>query len=293
MGSRGFSIRIFLPTGSPDGLRIIEKSNWTGCGLVCPRSLLPDAKGRPEFQRAGVYVLTGVSPTSELPAVYIGEGDPVRPRLEMHALKRDFWNSAVLFTSRDPYMNKAHVQFLESRLVELARDARRCELENGNVPRRPSLSEADEAEVEAFLAEMLLCFPLVGITVFERPSGPVRKAQVLVLRGKGITAKGYESAEGFVVLKGAQVVTEEVPSLHPHVVNLRRNLLKNGVLRSDGTTMALVQDYVFNSPSIAASLLLAKSSNGRDEWKTADGKSLKQVQEEQLSVNEDKRGGGD
>jgi hypothetical protein len=25
----GFSVRIFIPTGEPEGLRIFEKSNWT------------------------------------------------------------------------------------------------------------------------------------------------------------------------------------------------------------------------------------------------------------------------
>jgi len=26
----GFSLRIFMPDGNPDGLKIIEKYNWTG-----------------------------------------------------------------------------------------------------------------------------------------------------------------------------------------------------------------------------------------------------------------------
>jgi hypothetical protein len=32
----GFSLRIFLPNGSPDGLCRVEKSNWIGCGIACP-----------------------------------------------------------------------------------------------------------------------------------------------------------------------------------------------------------------------------------------------------------------
>lgn len=37
-------IRILLPGGDPDGIRIIEKSNWSGSGLVVPRSLLGEAR---------------------------------------------------------------------------------------------------------------------------------------------------------------------------------------------------------------------------------------------------------
>ena len=36
----GFSVRIFVPSGDPEGTRVIEKSNWTGQGLIFPRSLL-------------------------------------------------------------------------------------------------------------------------------------------------------------------------------------------------------------------------------------------------------------
>ena len=67
-----YSIRIFLPDGVPDGLRMVEKSNWSGLGIVCPRSLLAESKIRPEFARTGVYVLVGESETSGLPTVYVG-----------------------------------------------------------------------------------------------------------------------------------------------------------------------------------------------------------------------------
>lgn len=33
---RPFSIKIFVPDGDPDGLRIVEKSNWTGEGVAPP-----------------------------------------------------------------------------------------------------------------------------------------------------------------------------------------------------------------------------------------------------------------
>src|SRR4051794_18614545 len=81
---RGVSIRIFLADGLPDGLRVVEKSNWTGRAVVCPRSRFPEAKSRPEFERTGVYVLRGPSEAGDLPTLYVGEGDPTLPRLEQH-----------------------------------------------------------------------------------------------------------------------------------------------------------------------------------------------------------------
>ena len=75
---RGFSIRIFLADGSPDGLKIVEKSNWTGKGVVWPRALFGDAKKRAEFQKTGVDLLLGSGTESGLPQAYLGEGDPLR-----------------------------------------------------------------------------------------------------------------------------------------------------------------------------------------------------------------------
>src|SRR5688500_10283588 len=54
---RAFSVRVFLPGGDPDGVKIVEKSNWTGSGLVIPRSLFAETRVRDELTRAGVYIL--------------------------------------------------------------------------------------------------------------------------------------------------------------------------------------------------------------------------------------------
>jgi hypothetical protein len=44
-----FSIHIFVANGDPDGLRIIERSNWNGKAMMFPRPLLPEVKKREEF----------------------------------------------------------------------------------------------------------------------------------------------------------------------------------------------------------------------------------------------------
>ena len=165
--SMGFSVRIFIPSGEPEGVRIVEKSNWTGQGVVFPRSLMAEARKRPELARTGVYVLWGPSESGQLPRVYVGEGDGVLPRLDQHARSKDFWTHAVVFTSKDQNLNKAHVEHLEARLVTLATEAKRCELDNGNVPQLPALSEADRADAESFLADVLRLPAVVGVSVFE------------------------------------------------------------------------------------------------------------------------------
>ena len=193
---RGATIRIYLADGSPDGLRLIEKSNWTGHALVCPRTRFAEVKSRREFGRPGVYVLAAPTSSSGLPLIYVGEGDPVRPRLEQHHRDKDFWTSCILFTSSAENLNKAHIQYLESRLLELAQTAKRCDLENGNSPQRPNLTEPDQAEMETFLDEMLLVYPIVGITAFETAKVEPSATARLLIQAKALVSKLAQRSDG-------------------------------------------------------------------------------------------------
>lgn len=277
--AKPYSIKIFLPGGDPDGLRTIEKSNWSGAGMVIPRSLFAEAKLRRELNRTGVYVLMGPSDESSLPRIYVGEGDPIKPRLEQHASKKDFWTICVGFTSKDDNLNKAHVQYIEARLVALAAEAKRCVLDNGNVPAKPSLSEADAADAEGFLEELLLCCPLLGLSVFSLAPVAQKSATVLKLSGKGVTATGVETTEGFIVHKGSGVADKESEACHNYLRQMRATLEENGVLQRRGGLLIFTQDYVFSSPSTAGGVVQGRAVNGRTEWKTADGTTLKQLQE--------------
>ena len=289
-----FSLRIFVADGDPDGLRIVEKSNWIGKALVFPRALLPQVKARPELAQTGVYLLLGPRPDGEGEMLYVGEGDPIRPRLESHYAQKDFWTRAIGFTTATAgQLNKAHVQFLEARLIALARAAKRVPLDNANQPTEPSLSEADRADMEVFLAHMLGMLPVLGVHAFEQapavalpaaalgqpaPAAPT----LLYCRGKGVEATGYESTQGFVVRKGSQAVAEVVPSLEENWtarVNQRKDLLESGVLVAEGDALRFTQDYVFTSPSLAAVLVLGRHTNGRTKWKDAQGRTLKELQE--------------
>lgn len=278
--ARGFSVKIFIPSGDPGGIRLVEKSNWTGRGLVFPRSVLQDARKRPELTGAGVYIIWGPGESEQIPRVYIGEGTGLVGRLDSHAKKKDFWTDGVVFTSKDQNLNKAHIQYLEARLVGLATEVKRCELENANVPQPPSLSDADKADAELYLDDMLLCLPVVGVRFFRKPGVQTQAAQSLFLRTKEIEARGYEDSDGFVVRSGSLAVKEELPSIHAYMSDLRSALLEGGVLEKHGDFYRLVQDYSFGSPSTAAGVLLGRPSNGRLEWKDAKGRTLKQLQEE-------------
>lgn len=285
-GYKPFSLRIFVADGDPDGLRIVERSNWIGKAVVFPRALLPKKKQREEFSQTGVYVLIGPREDGDGEMLYIGEGDPVRPRFESHYAQKDFWTWAVFFVAGPGQLNKAHVQYLESKLIQRAKSAKRMPLENANQPSEPTLSEADLADMVVFLENMLGMLPVLGVHAFEMPraKGSERKTTSLVCHGKGVEAAGFESSQGFVVQSGSGAVTEAVPSMKQHVrgmYDLRQDLIESGVLAATGENYQFTQDYVFSSPSTAAAVVLGRSANGRIEWKDQKGRTLKQLQEEE------------
>ena len=195
-GTAGFWVRIFAPSGEPEGLRLVEKSNWTGQGIVFPRARFAEARLRPELRQTGVYVLWGPGESGQLPRVYVGEGDAVLSRLEQHVKQKEFWTHAAVFTSKDQSLNKAHVKYLEARLVALAAEAKRAELDNGAVPQLPALSEADRADAEGFLADLLLCLPVVGVSLFEKAEAGGSKASDLHLKAKGMRPEARMGPRG-------------------------------------------------------------------------------------------------
>lgn len=284
-----FSLRIFVADGDPDGLRLVERSNWIGRAVVFPRALYPKVRGRDEFKQTGVYLLLGPRTDGDGEMLYVGEGDPVGPRLEGHYAKKDFWTRAVFFVAGPGQLNKAHVQYLEAQLVERALQAKRLPLDNGNKPAEPTLSEADRADMDVFLQNILGMLPVLGIHAFEQsPAGAASGGGILLTcQGRGVSAQGFDTPQGFVVRAGSIASQEAVPSLKihcPNVCEVRAELLKNGVLVADGHGLRFTQNYTFSSPSLASAVVLGRSSNGRVDWKDASGATLKELQEAEVKT---------
>ncbi len=166
-----FTLRMFVPDGDPGGVRFIDRMNWTGLGIVFPRSKWSEVKSRVEFARTGVYILTGYSEgDDELLTVYVGQADGIKNRIDSHALNKDFWDTGIVFVSNSGGgLNRAHVTWLEYALVARAHEMKRCKIGNGNAPQEPALSEAEKADIQAFLREILQILPLVGLRVFDVP----------------------------------------------------------------------------------------------------------------------------
>ncbi|MGL5129609.1 MAG: DUF4357 domain-containing protein [Aeromonas popoffii] len=99
--------------------------------------------------------------------------------------------------------------------------------------------------------------------------------------GKGAEAHGYPVGKrqhpGFMVLAGSTANGEDAASLRDAVIELRQELLGKGILtlRSEGG-LVFTADQLFNSPSVAASLVAGNNRSGLDAWQNSAGYTLKQ-----------------
>ncbi len=125
------TVKIFLAEGDPASVRTAEISNWTGKAVAGPRSQLELVLQRGEAKKPGIYFLTGINSETGKPRVYVGEAEIIGSRLKGH-LDRDFWKTVIFFVSKDENLTKAHIKYLEGKLIEMTKAADRFELENTN-----------------------------------------------------------------------------------------------------------------------------------------------------------------
>ena len=276
------TVKIFLVQGSPSSVRTAELSNWTGKAVARPRSQIEDILKREEANKPGVYFLTGVNPETGRNKVYIGEAEVIKNRIKGH-MSKDFWKTIVFFVSKDENLTKAHIKYLEGKLIEIARSIGRYELENAQSS-GSHLPESDTADMDIFLFKMKQFLPILGqeflkpVVKYELSK---KKSDLLYCKIKDLKAKGRQTDSGFVVLKGSEAVLDERPSTqkYQYAANLRNTLVSENIVEKKDDRLVFVSDYEFSSPSAAAAVIHGGQANGLTAWKDSKGISLKQKEE--------------
>ncbi|MBL7692962.1 MAG: GIY-YIG nuclease family protein [Flavipsychrobacter sp.] len=277
----GKTIKIFLIDGDPNGRMSCELSNWSGKAYKIPRIKIKDCSDRDDLTTStGVYLLFGKVDDGK-DQVYIGEAETILKRLNQQLTSKDFWNETIVFISKDDNLNKAHVKYLENRLHEIAKSANRYKVDNSIVPTQSSISESDRAEMEEFIEYVKLLVNTLGHKVFEekREFKPKQKqATFFIKAARGADGQGEPTSDGFVVFKGSKAAATIVNSMTPNFITYRQKLLDEGVLVDKGDYFEFTDDYIFSSPSTAAVMVMGRNANGLTEWKSKDGKTLKEFE---------------
>lgn len=270
------SIKIFLAKGSSSSLRTAEISNWSGKAIACSRKELDELAKREEAIRPGVYFLIGNDIETGEPSAYVGEAEEVAKRLKQH-ISKEFWNQVVAFVSKDENLTKAHIKYLEGKLIEIGNKAGKGIIQNSQSS-GARLPESDQAEMDIFLDRILKLLPVLGTSLFSIPE--VNKKSVsnkLICKIKGFVAYGNRTDNGFIVYKDSEAVLEDRASAIRNKVR-RQILLDKGVLVKQDNCLTFSRDHEFTSPSLAAAAIRGGASNGLTAWKTKEGKTLKEIE---------------
>jgi hypothetical protein len=272
----GTRIELFLVEGSPSGLVTAGVGQWTGQAIVVPRAKLDSFSARPDAQRPGVYVLAGPDPEkADRERIYVGEGETVLDRLKSHVREKDFWTKACVFTSSDSSLTKAHVKYLESRLIQVGNERGRATMENAKASELPKLPEAHVSDMELFIERALVLLPVLGFD-FTRPRAEVvaattaesAKVPTFVFETKGAKALAREVEGQFVVLKGSTASSKPAESWKTYQ-EVYAQLKADGVLvphASDTKLLLFTDDFPFDSPSAAGSIVSGNNVSGRQAW---------------------------
>ena len=295
MEKRSKNINMFLMDGEVTGKIKCTLSNWTGVIYKIPRIQLGDLKSRDEMKQSGIYFLFGRDEDKQKDVTYIGQattrknGEGVLLRIQEHTrdTHADYFNDVIILTTQNNSFGPTEISYLENKFTQLAKEAGRYIVKNGNDPNPGNVTEEKESELDEIVENTLMIIGTLGYRVFVPMTKEVSQdltdnhSTYLYLKrktkksNKVIEATCERTTEGFVVLEGSQVEVMDSPNLPASLKEMRQNLIASQVIQ-DGV---LKEKQLFSSPSYAAAFLLGMQTNGRTDWKNRDGRTLKELEE--------------
>lgn len=293
----GKKLTVYMIDGTAYGPRLSEIGNWVGKAIYSPRASINKIMSRSEFENPGIYCLKG-DPSDDAfdEKIYIGEAENIKIRLKQHLSdpNKDF-KELIFFVSKDELLTKTQIKYLESRLVQLAIEAKTAQIDNGNSPSLPTLHEADISDMEYFLEQMKLILPVMGFnflissTVKQLPENELENNNLIhetyFIKTKTFKAAMKETDQGYIITKGSEAKKELSNSCTETYRNMRRKLVETEIMIEDNGKLVFAEDTIFNSPSAASNMILGRNSNGFSEWVNEKGLTFKEVQEITNSKN--------
>lgn len=295
----GKNFNLFLMDGEVTGRIKCTLSNWTGIAYKVPRVYLDKCKDRQDLKQSGVYFLFGKNEDDD-DAVYIGQagirknGEGVLFRVLEHIKDEFFFSEAVMLTTQNNSFGPTEISYLENKFTNMAIYTDRYKVKNGNDPNLGNVTEEKESELQDFIEYSKMVLGVLGYKIFVplvdkddeddiKKSGEVEELTLYLSRkskksNKTIEATCKRTDEGFVVLKGSMIDEVDAEAIPKSIKNLRDKCKMNNEI-IDGR---ITKNYLFNSPSYAAGFILGRYTNGRTDWKTKNGITLKELDGEEV-----------
>lgn len=275
MNQKAFTIHTQLIDGTLNGARNIYMGANRTCHLyVLPRNevslanTIKDISGNPAF-----YILVGREDGKD--KAYIGQTTDFANRKNDHVQKKDWWNTALVFISDNHKIYGDDVKYLEYLGIKRAMEADSFSLYNYAVPKKPNVAPDRVNDMQNFFDDIVLLANFFGVRIFD--SAPIAKEEerhlfYAVATERPANGTGYidKSTGKFVIMKGSRLAFKTVPSFKCKV----RTEIIEKFCKVVGEDIILQRDCPMDSPSGASGLILGRPSNGKADWKDAEGKTL-------------------
>lgn len=272
----GKTIELYLVNGTTDSLVVAEILGRDCKALKLPRTEVSSCTNE-YINEAGVYFLF-CQDDSGSESIYIGEAEDIKDRLLQHI--RDYnsgkepyyWNTVVMFVGKG--LDKAHTRYLEDKLVTMARSCNRCTILTKSTFKNTRIKDSHQPMLEEFVENVQLLISAFGYKALEKGPTPEDTTTHFYCQSNGANAKGFVSPGGFTIVKGSKITPKVVATFKqyaPGYFQLRERLEADGTIVNE----VFQSNYEFSAPSAAAAVILGRNANGKTEWKTKEGTSLK------------------
>jgi len=237
MVAKGKVLTLFFMDDNLDG-RIKCSVGGSKClAYKISREDISLCKNIDKLKQSGIYFLFGAPNEKDAKEiVYIGQanerknGEGLLNRLIEHKRNqnKDYWNYAIVFTTTDNSLGSTEINYLENYFCNLAKEANRYLVKNGNEPTIGNISEEQICSIGYFMAETELILTALNYKVLVPLIEDTICNNILYLNrmnrktGITITATGQKTRDGFVVLKGSYIAEEDMKVLYPSVKELRK-----------------------------------------------------------------------
>lgn len=196
----------------------------------------------------------------------------------MHNKSKEFWNYAIVITSKSNTFTKSHVKYLEHIAIKTANEIGRYDTDNLSAPAKPYITESMEADLLDNFETIKILLATFGFPIFEEiRNSTLQKKELLFCKGKEAIAQGEMIDDGFVVLKNSIANKDETKTAGSWVTGIRKKLVDDKILIPKGDTLTFTEDFVFGSPSAAAAAVLGRRANGWIEWKDKDNRTIDEI----------------
>lgn len=176
MGAQAKIINMLLYDGTLSGVIRVENSSWNAGELFSsPRESVSDLLKTGACNKYGVYLLI----SSDL--VYVGQSSDLAKRLSQHITGKNWWERAIILTTKDDSLTHSDIDYLENILIEKAFAIKKLDCDNKKSGNPPKVDIFRRVFLGQYLDEALFLMQLIGVTVFcEKKSPKTRKKRKVI-----------------------------------------------------------------------------------------------------------------